>query len=125
MNYNLFLDDVRMPRDVKWIELPLVNWTIVRSYPEFVAMIEFMGELPSIISFDHDLGAEHYPTGEQTGNEKLPYESYKEKTGYHCALWLCEYCLKKNLPLPDYLVHSLNIAGRANIESLLQSFKNR
>lgn len=54
MKYNLFLDDVRKPTDVKWLDLPPVDWVIVRNYENFEKIIRKAG-LPSIISFDHDL----------------------------------------------------------------------
>ena len=57
--YHLFLDDNRHPKDVTWIELPLVEWTVVRSYKEFVKTVEEFG-IPATVSFDHDLGDEHY-----------------------------------------------------------------
>jgi hypothetical protein len=53
----------------------------------------------------------------------IPYDSYKEKTGYHCAKWLVEYCLDKNLKLPDFQVHSMNPVGKANIQSYLDNFR--
>ena len=59
MSYHLFLDDARKPSDVKWIELPLVNWTIVRNYKEFVETIIKNG-IPTTISFDHDLSMADY-----------------------------------------------------------------
>ena len=45
MSYNLFLDDMRYPKDVKWIELPLVEWTIVRNYKEFGSFVEELSAL--------------------------------------------------------------------------------
>jgi len=56
---NIFLDDERCPKDVKWIELPLVKGTIVRSYDEFIKKIKEYGS-PKRISFDHDLSDDAY-----------------------------------------------------------------
>ena len=57
--YYLFLDDERYPKQVTWVNLPLVDWVIVRNYNEFVKKIEEDG-MPVFISFDHDLADEHY-----------------------------------------------------------------
>ena len=54
MSYKLFLDDVRNPRDVKWAEMPLGPWVIVRNYDDFVKYITSNG-LPEFVAFDHDL----------------------------------------------------------------------
>lgn len=121
MYYNLFLDDVRMPSEVKWISLPPVEWVIVRSHDEFVKMIQTRG-LPSHISFDHDLSDEHYPTGPQSVHDVFPYDSYKEKTGYHSAMWLIEYCFDRGLSFPEYTVHSLSVAGKKNIEDVIEAY---
>jgi hypothetical protein len=126
MSYNLFLDDMREPRDVKWISLPLVDWEVARNYKEFVSYIEKYG-LPEIISFDHDLADEHYNSyhmsldehGEMKG--EIKYDGFKEKTGHDCAKWLAEYCLDKNLPIPVYYLHSMNHIGCLNIDSILKS----
>lgn len=132
----LFLDDIRKPTDVKvayhngaYEEFPsLFSWEIVRSYEEFVGFIKKNG-LPTVISFDHDLSWEHYPKegpiveGDwRTGKIKLPYDSYKEKTGYHAAQWLVEYCLERGLDLPESYVHSFNPVGRQNIIDYLNQF---
>lgn len=117
-NYNLFLDDERVPKQVKWIELPLVNWVIVRNYDDFVHHITTHG-IPLIVSFDHDLALEHYA---DAGKQQLNYATYREKTGYDCAKFLVEYCLERNYNLPKYYVHSMNTVGKANILSLLNSY---
>ena len=68
----------------------------VYSYEEFVAYL---------ISFDHDLG--------------------EEFSGYDCAKYLVDYCLDRQLPLPDFAVHSQNPVGKENIERLLNNFKEQ
>lgn len=59
MNYNLFLDDFRMPSDAfNYKPNPMYNnesWVIVRNYDQFIECITKNG-IPEIISFDHDLG---------------------------------------------------------------------
>jgi hypothetical protein len=128
MSYRLFLDDERLPHHVKWIELPLGPWQVVRSYDAFVAHIAIHG-LPSHVSFDHDLGPQAYAdiagfVAAKAGPgayDALYRDEKREKTGYHAARWLAEHCVKYALPLPTWTVHSMNPIGRENIESVLRS----
>ena len=118
MSYNLYLDDFRDPEqsfDHFHNQLYLLGWVVVRSYDDFVKIIEEKG-IPEIISFDHDLAVSHYEL-------QLPYDQYTEKTGYHCAKWLIYYCIdnKKELPA-TILIHSMNHAGSANIRSLFDTY---
>ena len=119
MSYNLFLDDVRKPMYLGDTR----SWEVVRSYDEFVNYIEKNG-LPILISFDHDLAPEHYQHGHTTKFESFDYNVVREKTGYHCADWLVNYCLDNKLQLPDFQVHSMNPCGRENIEKLLSNFRD-
>lgn len=122
MSYNLFLDDLRSPiepakymRNVLYAQL---QWEIVRNYDEFVQVISELG-IPNTISFDHDLGIEYYPYQD----ENIPYDQFNEKTGYHCAKWLIEYCMDNELDLPEkIMIHSMNIVGIKNIKSLFESY---
>ena len=122
--YNLFLDDIRqpmtcynyMPASIKDV-YSLEKWVIVRDYDDFVKVITEKG-LPDLISFDHDLADIHY--NPETWTESFVY---KEKTGKDCAQWLVDYCLDNELPLPQYIVHSMNPVGKKNILSLLNNFK--
>ncbi len=126
MSYHLFLDDSRQPKDVKWIELPLVAWVVVKTYKEFVDYITKNG-VPTTVTFDHDLADEHY--AEYTaahdplliGERRIRYEKFTEKTGYDCAKWLANYCVDNNTPLPLYYIHTLNPIGRQNIFSAMES----
>lgn len=122
MGYNLFLDDIRMPEDVYnytgIIDYNLKGWVIVRNYDDFVLRVK-CNDLPDIISFDHDLGLDHY----EHQNTKIPYDEYEEKTGYHCAKWLIDYCLNNNIYLSSKIyIHSMNTVGAKNIESLFKSY---
>jgi hypothetical protein len=118
-NRYVFLDDFRMPRDAYDYTLqPIyisVDWTIVRSYDEFIKDTLENGVAEGY-SFDHDLADEHYM-------QRLEYDQYTEKTGYHCAKWLIYYCIdnKKELPA-TILIHSMNFAGSQNIQSLFDSY---
>jgi len=114
--YNLFLDDERTPKDVLnysdnqiYIQVP---WFIVRNYDQFCTTVKEEG-IPNIVSFDHDIA-----DFRRIGNESV------ELTGYHCAKWLIDYCMDHNLELPEtVLVHSKNIVGVKNIESLFKTYK--
>jgi hypothetical protein len=116
--YNLFLDDERFPKDVTWIKLPDVQWNIVRSYKEFVKTIINLG-IPNIVSFDHDLADEHYPT---PNVELCVYDSYREKTGYHAADWLANRCYLDNRKFPEYYIHTMNPVGYENIKSIIECY---
>lgn len=103
---NLFLDDERIVKDVKWITLPPGNWVVVRNYNDFVKTIEKNG-LPANISFDHDLGND--------GSEK-------EFGGTECAKWLVQYCIDNDLELPKCFIHSKNPIGIDRIHNALKDY---
>jgi hypothetical protein len=106
----LFLDDKRLPADcITYMQsrgidasIYLLTWEIVTTYEDFVNWIEQNG-LPAIISFDHDL--------DETG-----------KSGMDAAKWLANYCLEKDLPLPQYIIHSMNPVGVENIKVLFENY---
>jgi len=121
MSYYLFLDDVRRPATAfSYMQLPIYNevdWIIVRNYYAFITLIQKKG-LPKIISFDHDLMDIHYKV------QDFDYadENY-EKTGYHCAKWLIDYCLDNNKKVPTkIIIHSMNPVGSLNIKSLFDTY---
>lgn len=142
MSYNLFLDDIRMPKDA-WIyprrddkniiisgksleamsNVPNGNWEIVRSYDQFVAYIEKNG-IPDVVSFDHDLSEEYmdYYFSETSKTGIIEYEKLKPNSGYHCAKFLCEECLNNKLKFPKYYIHSANKWGSENIKDYIQNF---
>lgn len=107
-DYWLYLDDYR----------PLPNggkWKLARDFDAFCEMISFEG-LPEFISFDHDLSDEHYGHLENP----IPYDTMKEKTGFHCVQWLIKYCELNELKLPACDVHSMNPDGAENIRNALR-----
>lgn len=127
-NTLLWLDDARDPFNdytswvYMWSPIPkpyAIVW--VKSYNEFVQWITENG-LPTAIMFDHDLADEHYVllNLEQTLRS---YDSFVEKTGYHCAKWLIDYCMDNKLKLPKYFAHTANEVGRENINKLLENYK--
>lgn len=134
----LFLDDYRIPMDcAKYMYTRLghdnyghknfeylKDWVIVRNYPEFVAWITKNG-LPDLISFDHDLADGHYHKNMQEGILNYNTEDFNDdynKTGFHCAKWLVDYCCDHRIPSPRFFVHSMNPVGTENIQSLLDNF---
>lgn len=125
---NLFLDDMRSPKDVTWIELPTVEWTIVRNYREFIDAVHSMG-VPERVSFDHDLADEHYKefvycsSPHNLAEKQFRYEDMGEKTGYCAAKWLCEYCQENKVKFPEYYVHSFNPIGAENICLYVENYK--
>jgi hypothetical protein len=125
MSYNLFLDDNENPRNIwtatKSPDYAVYNWVTATDFDTFVEIIEKNG-LPQRVSFDHNLSPEHdqYNTKIKT----IPYEEFKAKTGYDCALWLVEYCIDHQCELPMWKVHSGKSVGKSNIESLLHNFED-
>tara|TARA_R110000765_G_scaffold7963_4_gene26088 strand:+ start:94034 stop:94468 length:435 start_codon:yes stop_codon:yes gene_type:complete len=127
----IFLDDERNPYKVTHVQLPKYDWTVVKNYREFCSAIQAYyiayRQMPKFISFDHDLAPEHYRQSmydpDDHYNAYYTNGTFKEKTGYGCAEWLCAYCSEKNLDVPDYMVHSMNPLGKKNITALLESYK--
>jgi hypothetical protein len=85
--------------------------------------------VPDVISFDHDLGDEHYAECENTpgildtaeSEIEKHYSKFTEKTGYDCTKWLIEH---KHLP-QTCIVHSMNPVGKKNIEFILNGAYKR
>ena len=107
----LWLDDLR--------PVPDSTWDKVKNYNEFCAYILING-IPDVISFDHDLGREHYRDLFEGKKKVLLEEGFIEKTGYDCAKWL----IKKELPVKEFYCHSANPIGKKNILNLLQNWKD-
>ncbi len=110
MTYNLFIDDERVPMDVKWgtwQDQALYrdgDWVIARNWFDVLELVITFG-FPKLISFDHDLGE-------------------GEKTGYEIARKLCDMIMDGML-LPNdftYMVHSKNPVGGENIRQYMENF---
>lgn len=110
----LWLDDIRNPFSKLWsdyleneckVNLNEVDIHWVKNFYEFYTWIEKYG-VPNIVCFDHDLG--------DTGAD--------EKTGYHCAIYLVDYCEESKLDIPEYHIQSSNPVGREKIDSLMRSY---
>lgn len=94
----IFIDDERFPPEDG------NTWVICRTIEEFQRLI-LAGNVPTYISFDHDLG------------DNIP-------TGMDIAKWLVEFDLDNNI-IPSnfsWYVHSQNTNGRDNINGLLVNY---
>ena len=123
--YNLFLDDIRSPKECfSYTNQPVYlmnDWIVVRNYNDFVQKVTDNG-MPVVISFDHDLADFHYEIQDHVDEDY--YDLCEERTGYHCAKWLINYCMDNNEELPmAILIHSMNEVGARNIESLFKTYK--
>jgi len=101
MTIKLFIDDIRQPSDVGFINS---EWVVARTYSEAMRYIESFK--PQLISFDHDLG-------------------YMQPSGFDIAKEL----LNLDMDLGEYIssdfkyyVHSANPIGAENIRSLLDNY---
>lgn len=123
----LFLDDVRMPQDVGNYMNPVAlrplyrksQISIVRNYKEFCNYLE-NNPLPDIVSFDHDLADIHYEIPFLEWNDNSSEQLGVEETGYDCANFLINFCIKKDLPIPVVYCHSMNPVGKQNILNLFK-----
>jgi hypothetical protein len=124
---NIFLDDIRHPSNAFIGSVNLIDhsgiddWLLIRDYAQFSLVLTQFG-LPKTVSFDHDLHFEHiryfHEHTMQTGY--IEYDSFKNKTGWHCAKLLVQLCKAHTVPLPKCYVHSANPVGKENILKLLQ-----
>ena len=97
-NYKMYLDDVReLPEEFQ------KEWITVRSSSETISYVKAHG-LPEFISFDHDLGG---------SDTTMVFLRWLERE---------TNIIQENDP-PEYVVHSSNPAGAANIRSFMESWK--
>ncbi len=131
-NRNLFLDD-RREVDEAWLFdsdtlltnfSGIDNWIIVRSYDEFVRWIDMNG-IPDNVSFDHDLCEDAMVQFENAlaNNGFIDYVKYTQKTGKHCAEYLVKSCKEKNIPIPNYYIHTANHLAAPIIRDILENGK--
>ena len=127
-HYNLFLDDYRIPEECLEYKdderYGTETWVIVKSHESFVQELETRwedGEFPKLVSFDHDLDDEHYDPSMWKGVEAYEhaYKQFTEPTGRRSAGFLKSFCLEKNIPLPECLIHTMNPAGEERIRRTL------
>lgn len=123
--YNLYLDDLRTPcvsfdwvKDIRYLT---EDWVVVRSHMDFVAHVEKHG-VPKLVSFDHDMGEEHYQYANANAIGQEVYETFELPTGFHTAKWFIEHCIQLDVPVPEVLIHTMNLAGGENIKSLFTTY---
>jgi len=123
--YRIYLDDIRTPKSPnnEWVE-GIEEWTVVRSYDEFVQKVNSVGlENIEIISLDHDLGdtAMNEWLHGVTKNYSINYDNITEKTGYDCAKWLVSQWMDGK-PVVRVVTHSANAIGSANIMGYVNNY---
>jgi hypothetical protein len=100
----IFIDDVRKPKTEDFDY-------VVRNHDDFLILLDRITHIRlgenyyiSYISFDHDLGT--------------------EKSGYDCCKLLIDYDMVYGILDEDFTfsVHSANLVGKENIESLLNNW---
>lgn len=115
----LFLDDIRSVNMAHNSSKGLgelysndSDWKIVRTYDEFVNVINNNFDDIDLISFDHDLACFDKDGNEMTGKNAVDY--------------VIDYCLDNNKPFPkNWYVHSDNTNGRQNIISAITNYLNK
>lgn len=116
----VFLDDTRDPPE----HLSKVFDT-VRSHGEFKRWVDRYG-IPDLVSFDHDLHAEHVAFFFERGGFGNPpdpsNEIFLHPTGYDSAKWFLEACSSEGVYPRHVLVHSRNPAGSDRIFSLVTGY---
>jgi hypothetical protein len=117
--YNLFLDDIRDPREcLAYTNEPRYGtreWVVVRTHDEFVQTVVNKwanGEFPELVSFDHDLACFDVDGNEMTGKNAVDY--------------VIGYCLDNDKPFPkSWYVHSDNTNGRQNIIGAITNYLDK
>lgn len=127
--YNILLDDERTPSDVFYYtrkeEYKNLIWEIVKSYDDFVNLFShkyIYGELPSIISFDHDLVNEHYLMGAKSMFKHFDENIVKTPTGWHTLVWLINFYSTNDMEMPIIMFHTKNPAGEKNMKFVLEEY---
>lgn len=110
---NIFLDD---EREVKWIyPNDPHRWTLVRTYAEFVALVNQNLNNITCISLDHDLGM---AKGNWSDDLRRHY------TGYDAIRVVEELIYSDKITArPLLFTHSANPSGRARIQQAIDSIE--
>lgn len=125
--YRIYLDDIRTPHSSnnEWVD-GITEWTVVRSYDEFVQKINEVGlENIELISLDHDLGdsaMKEWLHG-VVRNYEINYDNITEKTGMDCVKWLVNQWMNGK-PVVDVVVHSANAIGAANMMGYINNYRH-
>lgn len=120
--YNLFLDDYRNPKDVTWVALPDVEWIIVKSYQEFVNIIDERG-IPKLVSYDCDLVDEHYKFFFSLKEDYvLKYRDFEVKCGIECLEYLLSQCDIEGVKHPEAIIHTKNHYAEEYMRGMIKNF---
>ena len=88
------------------------DWTIVRTYDDFIDVVNTKFDDIDLISFDHDLAC-----FDLDGNEM---------TGKNAVYYVIGYCLDNDKPFPkSWYVHSDNTNGRQNIIGAITNYLDK
>lgn len=135
----VFLDDKRMPADMVicgarhnriYATEGWLTFTNCKSFENYL----HQSTLPDIISFDHDLCAEHVSAIaeiDKFSNSNLSYienQIYNKFTvgcGYHAAKFLVMHCIQMGYELPLCFVHSANNNAVRNIFAALEQYDTK
>lgn len=110
MKYGIFLDDERNVEDAFWMNYGNdIQWTVVRTFAEFVKVIRDNTQTDYIISFDHDLQ-----------DFKVNGDEY---TGYDCVKFLVDFSMQNDKKLPAAYYHTQNPIGKTNMECYMNNAK--
>ena len=106
---NIFLDDERMPDDIKSLigNYYVEEWIIIRNYNDFVQIVNNHLTEINLVSFDHDIAC---------------FEDNVEKTGKNCADYLINKCIEENIKFPNWFIHTQNTVGRENLKSSILTY---
>jgi hypothetical protein len=71
-----------------------------------------------LVSFDHDLNDEHYDPSMFKGVEAYEnaYKQFQNPTGRRSAAFLVQFCKENDIAFPNYIIHTMNPAGRERIQ---------
>lgn len=98
----LFLDDLRVVKDVTWLTYPdNIEWIVVRNAWDFFR--HFGRGKIDFISFDHDI-QQYTPDGD-------------EITGYDILKELANMLMDDGVAIPQCFFHTQNPIGKKNMEA--------
>jgi hypothetical protein len=127
--YNLFLDDQRSPsqaflhgRNVTLLEHTKTlafQWTVVRSYDEFVETIYQKG-LPRLVSLDNDLTEAHMNYFLSGDTDVFDVNKFTDN-GISCL----EFLLNNGMNPEGIYVHTANHFAREYMQNRIAALKNK
>lgn len=110
MKIGIFLDDERNIEDAFWMTYDeSIQWLIVRTYKDFMMVIQTTKIEDCVISFDHDL-----QDFKECGGEW---------TGYDCVKFLVDFCMDKGFAIPKTYYHTQNPVGKENMKCYIENAK--